>query len=127
MHITEPPAVPSSLNPDIPPDVDSIILKCLAKEPLKRFQTAVELRRAVAQVSHRLGRVVLRDARELIRANRNSSDLSKRHRRSATLLDQVVSTLADNAPTQKERPAVRRLEYPIPRDSDPVARGRGRA
>lgn len=121
MHITEPPAVPSSINPDIPPDVDSIILKCLAKEPLKRFQSAVELRRAVAQVSHRLG--VSHSGTRASSADQTGT--SSRPAEEGTdgaqrFLDQVVSTLSDAAPTAKEQPAVRPTRERAPEDSDAV-------
>ena len=31
------PAAPSTLNPDVPPDVDELVLKCLRKNPWRRF------------------------------------------------------------------------------------------
>jgi serine/threonine-protein kinase len=43
---------PSDINREIPPDVDAIVLKALAKNPLNRYQSAQEMRadalRAVA-------------------------------------------------------------------------------
>jgi serine/threonine-protein kinase len=51
-HVREDPRPPSELNPDVPPDVDAIVLKALAKNPLNRYQSAQEMRadalRAVA-------------------------------------------------------------------------------
>jgi serine/threonine-protein kinase len=51
-HVREDPRRPSEVNPDVPPDVDAIVLKALAKNPLNRYQSAQEMRadalRAVA-------------------------------------------------------------------------------
>src|SRR5690606_11961774 len=38
---------PSSLNKNIPPELDEIVLKALEKQPSKRFQTAEEVQRAL--------------------------------------------------------------------------------
>ncbi|MCC6320433.1 MAG: protein kinase [Phycisphaerales bacterium] len=40
---TEPPLRASSLRRDIDPDIDTILFKCLAKEPERRYQSAAEL------------------------------------------------------------------------------------
>src|SRR5437899_3189723 len=42
-HVKEEPVPPSSMNGDIPPDLDAIVMKCLAKNPANRYQTAREL------------------------------------------------------------------------------------
>ena len=51
-HVREDPRAPSSINREVPPDVDAIVLKALAKNPLNRYQSAQEMRadalRAVA-------------------------------------------------------------------------------
>ncbi|HET6529285.1 MAG TPA: Stk1 family PASTA domain-containing Ser/Thr kinase [Actinoplanes sp.] len=51
-HVREDPRAPSDVNPEVPPDVDAIVLKALAKNPLNRYQSAQEMRadalRAVA-------------------------------------------------------------------------------
>ncbi len=39
-HINDPPPVPSSINPEIPPAVDELVLKLLAKKPADRYRDA---------------------------------------------------------------------------------------
>src|SRR3954468_8508150 len=43
-HVREDPVPPSHVEPDVPPAVDAIVLKTLAKNPANRYQTAGELR-----------------------------------------------------------------------------------
>src|SRR4051812_39906236 len=43
-HVREEPRAPSDVNRDVPPDVDAIVLKALAKNPLNRYQSAQEMR-----------------------------------------------------------------------------------
>jgi serine/threonine-protein kinase len=43
-HVREDPKAPSDINHDVPPDVDAIVLKALAKNPLNRYQSAQEMR-----------------------------------------------------------------------------------
>lgn len=47
-HVNEPPAAPRSLNPDLPPEVDTLILKLLEKAPEKRYQSATGVLAALA-------------------------------------------------------------------------------
>ncbi len=42
-HLREPPPVPSHVVPGLPPELDALILRCLAKQPEQRFQSANEL------------------------------------------------------------------------------------
>ena len=42
-HLREPPPVPSAMLPGLPPELDQLILRCLAKHPDQRFQSANEL------------------------------------------------------------------------------------
>jgi len=42
-HVQNEAAPPSSLNPNIPEHLDAIVMKCLAKQPEYRYQTANEL------------------------------------------------------------------------------------
>ncbi|MEV4348118.1 Stk1 family PASTA domain-containing Ser/Thr kinase [Actinoplanes sp. NPDC049596] len=43
-HVREDPKAPSEIVHDIPPDVDAIVLKALAKNPINRYQSAQEMR-----------------------------------------------------------------------------------
>ncbi|MFI6076722.1 Stk1 family PASTA domain-containing Ser/Thr kinase [Actinoplanes sp. NPDC051343] len=51
-HVREEPKAPSSINREVSPDVDAIVLKALSKNPINRYQSAQEMRadalRAVA-------------------------------------------------------------------------------
>jgi serine/threonine-protein kinase len=47
-HLTEPPRPPSTLRGGIPPEVETLVLRCLEKDPEKRFQTADDLGKALA-------------------------------------------------------------------------------
>jgi serine/threonine-protein kinase len=43
-HVSTPVTMPSTLNPDIPADQESIIAKALSKDPVARYQTAEDMR-----------------------------------------------------------------------------------
>lgn len=46
-HVNTPPTPPGKLNPQIPSELDRIILKALAKDPSERFQSTGEFREAL--------------------------------------------------------------------------------
>src|SRR2546425_322116 len=48
-HITTMPSAPDLVNPDIPPALSKVILRCLAKDPAARFSSASALTAAVAE------------------------------------------------------------------------------
>jgi eukaryotic-like serine/threonine-protein kinase len=43
-HVREPAAPPSSLDPDLPPEIDAIVMKSLAKPVEERYQSAAAMR-----------------------------------------------------------------------------------
>jgi serine/threonine-protein kinase len=43
-HVREDPRPASTINPDVTPDIDAVVLKALAKNPLNRYQSAAEMR-----------------------------------------------------------------------------------
>src|SRR2546423_4450127 len=43
-HVREDPRPPSDSNRDVPPDVDAVVLKALAKNRMNRYQSAAEMR-----------------------------------------------------------------------------------
>ena len=47
-HMAEPPRPPSALRPDVPPAIESIVLRLLEKDPARRFQSAEDLSAALA-------------------------------------------------------------------------------
>jgi serine/threonine-protein kinase len=50
-HLSEVPKPPSSLRPDVPPDLDMVVLRALAKDPDERFQDAAEMDAELARVA----------------------------------------------------------------------------
>jgi len=46
-HITEPPPEPRSINPDLSPEAETILLIALEKSPQNRFQTGSEFMKAL--------------------------------------------------------------------------------
>lgn len=48
-HVQEPPPAPSSINVTVPPVVDALVARALAKNPNERFSGAEEMREAVRQ------------------------------------------------------------------------------
>jgi serine/threonine protein kinase len=53
--VQEAPRKPSAVRPDIPPELDALVLKMLAKDPAARFQTADELHAGIEGVAVNTG------------------------------------------------------------------------
>ena len=56
-HVREDPRAPSDSNREVTPDIDSVVLKALAKNPINRYQSAGEMRADVLRAA--AGRPVL--------------------------------------------------------------------
>jgi serine/threonine protein kinase len=66
-QVNEQPMPPSQINPNVDPSLESIILKCMQKDPAARFQTADQLNRVLRDyIAGRL-QEVQRDARGIDR------------------------------------------------------------
>jgi serine/threonine-protein kinase len=50
-HIQQLPPKPRSVNPKLPPELEALILKGLAKDPAKRWQTTDQLLEALSALS----------------------------------------------------------------------------
>ncbi|MEV8516123.1 Stk1 family PASTA domain-containing Ser/Thr kinase [Dactylosporangium sp. NPDC051484] len=50
-HVREDPRPPSSSNRDVTPEIDAVVLKALAKNPLNRYQSAGEMRADVLRAA----------------------------------------------------------------------------
>jgi len=51
-QVHEAAAAPSSVDPTIPPGVERIILRCIEKEPERRYQTVADLESALAELGY---------------------------------------------------------------------------
>lgn len=51
-HVVRPPVPPSHLRPSLPKDVDTVVLKALAKDPALRYQKATEIGNELTKTLH---------------------------------------------------------------------------
>ena len=95
-HLSEVPAPPSELRPEVPPDLDLVVLRALAKEPAERYQSAAAMDADLETVAHG-GHVPMEtsDAATIVLAGGRALD-------------------ADTAATQLRRPAGYPPQYEPP-------------
>ena len=48
-HLYEPPAAPSTLRPEVPADLERVVLRCLTKDPAERYPSVENLASAFAE------------------------------------------------------------------------------
>jgi serine/threonine-protein kinase len=51
-HLSEPPSPPSDLRPEVPDDLDLVVLRALSKEPAERYQSAAAMDADLETVAH---------------------------------------------------------------------------
>lgn len=56
MQVNEPPPPPRSRKPDLPPEIETVILKLLEKDPAKRYASAAEVAKALSQIRQKYSR-----------------------------------------------------------------------
>ena len=73
-HVNKPPVPPSQLNPRIPPVIETVVLRALAKRPDDRFRSDAEFASALDQAAHQarqdLADGLARDARQQVALGR---------------------------------------------------------
>jgi beta-lactam-binding protein with PASTA domain/predicted Ser/Thr protein kinase len=99
-HLSDTPRPPSSIRPEIPPDLDMVVLRALAKNPDDRFQTAEEMDAELAHIADG-GSVTA------ITADAATAVLS------GTSLANAPTAIA--SPRRERRPSTYRYQEPPPR------------
>src|SRR5205814_1661851 len=54
LHLSEPPIAPRTLRPEISPELEQLILRCLAKRREERYETAEQLSEHLRQIGEGL-------------------------------------------------------------------------
>jgi serine/threonine-protein kinase len=99
-HLSDTPRPPSAIRPEIPPDLDMVVLRALAKNPDDRFQTAEEMDAELAHIADG-GSVTA------ITADAATAVLS------GTSLANAPTAIA--SPRRERRPSTYRYQEPPPR------------
>jgi serine/threonine-protein kinase len=102
-HLSDPPRPPSVQRPDIPPDLDMVVLRALAKNPEDRFQTAEELDAELGRVASGIG------------VTAETADAATAVLSGATLSDAPTSIVPPRRPPAATRPPYRYAEPPARR------------
>ena len=64
--LTEIPSSPSAVNPHIVPEIDEVVLKALRKDPMRRYQNATEMKRALDRIRVSTGATDSVEVRETV-------------------------------------------------------------
>ena len=84
-HANETPREPRTVSPDVPEDLNNIIMKCLSKDPADRYQSAEELRQAFARCES-FGQWSQEDARQWWSAKADVSEDQNRQQLAETVV-----------------------------------------
>lgn len=117
-HIYRPVPLPSSLNPEIPPAVEKVLLKALSKAPTDRYPSAMALVQALRQAVTESGLTDLNPARRSIAA---SSEARARERSAPLAGDEIgdQQTLKVDPPTRSAPPVAAPVSGAAPRMAPP--------
>jgi serine/threonine-protein kinase len=101
-HLSDTPRPPSLLRPDIPPDLDMVVLRALAKRPEDRFQTAEEMDAELGRVAAGAG------------VTAETADAATAVLSGAAALDSAPTAIVPprRPPTETRRPSYRYAEPP---------------
>jgi serine/threonine-protein kinase len=102
--ISQPALPPRARNPSFSPELEQVLMKCLQKDPDKRYQTMEELERAVQAVLAKEGPAGDSDVAMFIRTLMGDRSQKRRSqlRDSIRLLDERASTPGHDAPLVHE-------------------------
>jgi serine/threonine-protein kinase len=107
-HVREDPRPPSALNPRVPPSLDAIVLKAMAKGPANRYQSAAEMRGDLVRVlsgQRPAAPMVMTDAdrTSIMGAGRTEMMTGGRHRPSAIAADDDYDDYDDYEAERRRR------------------------
>jgi serine/threonine-protein kinase len=91
MIMTKPPPSLGAARPDVPPDLEALVMRCLEKDPKKRVQTADELGRALLPFA---GLAVYPDGTTGASAGYSRSMIRTRSRKPVALVAVAITALA---------------------------------